>query len=273
MVPDPSRTSLGLEYFLWDGDEEWSWPPERLIEAGIGDCVSIGLIDRAEVEDGAVLRVPKAYPVYDHHYRGHVAAVREYLATIANLQTVGRNGQHRYNNQDHSMLGGIYAARNVAGAGYDVWAINTEAEYLEEVGPAEAEAGGRGAPTELRAAYPPALPPDEEALSIAFAHLDPVALGAAFGAVAGFGLLLATAFLLTKGGPVVGPTLSLLGQYLPGYRVSWGGALVGMLECGAIGYALGYSLATLRNWGLAVYAMLVRRRASARARRDMLGRI
>jgi protoporphyrinogen oxidase len=273
MVPDPSRTSLGLEYFLWDGDEEWSWPRERLIEAGVHDCVRIGLITPGEVEDGTVLRVAKAYPVYDHYYRDHLTTVRGYLETISNLQTVGRNGQHRYNNQDHSMLGGIYAARNLAGAEHDVWSINTEAEYLEEAGVSVAVSGERAAPARLPAAAGLPQPVREEMLRTAFAHVDPVALGAAFGAAVGIGIFLATAGLLIKGGSVVGPTLSLLGQYLPGYRVSWGGALVGMLESGAGGYMLGYSLAKLRNWGLTLYALLLRRRESARARRDMLGRI
>jgi protoporphyrinogen oxidase len=273
MVPDPSRTSLGLEYFLWDGDQEWGWPRERLIETGVRDCLSIGLIDRNDVEDGTVLRVSKAYPVYDHHYRDHLTTVRGYLDTISNLQTVGRNGQHRYNNQDHSMLGGIYAARNVAGAEHDVWSINTEAEYLEEADVSAAASGERAVPSPLPATGGVPQPASEDVLRTAFAHVDPVALGAAFGVVVGIGIFLATAVLLIKGGPIVGPTLLLLGQYLPGYRVSWGGALIGMLEAGAGGYVLGYSLAKLRNWGLTLYALLVRRRASARARRDMLGRI
>ena len=171
------------------------------------------------------------------------------------------------------MLAGIYAARNVTGAGHDVWAINTEAEYLEDVNVPPVASRDRGVPTPLRTPPPSPLSSDEEALRVAFAHVDPVALGAAFGVVASLGLFLATAVLLIKGGPVVGPTLSLLAQFLPGYRVSWGGALVGMLQSGAGGFALGYTLAKLRNWGLRVYALVVRRRASARARRDMLGRI
>src|SRR6185295_2729130 len=79
MVPDQSRTSLGLEYFLWERDEEWSWPDERLIEAGIRDCERIGIFARDEVEDGTVVRVPKAYPVYDHAYRDNLAVIRRWL--------------------------------------------------------------------------------------------------------------------------------------------------------------------------------------------------
>src|SRR5678815_4266925 len=132
MVPDPSRTSLGLEYFLWQKDEEWSWSNERLIDLGIREASQIGLISPDEVEDGTVVRMKKAYPVYDQLYQQNLATLQNYLETFSNLQTVGRNGLHRYNNQDHSMLTGVYAARNIVGDTNDVWAVNTEMEYHEE---------------------------------------------------------------------------------------------------------------------------------------------
>jgi protoporphyrinogen oxidase len=155
MVADPSRTSLGLEYFLWNQDEEWNWPNERLIRRGIQESAQIGLIDPSEVEDGVVVRMPKAYPVYDHNYLGAVATVRHYLQGVTNLQLVGRNGQHRYNNQDHSMLAGIYAARNLVGAQYDVWSVNVDREYHEErpALPAVSETG-RSTPVLLRRQQP-----------------------------------------------------------------------------------------------------------------------
>ncbi|MBM4258251.1 MAG: NAD(P)/FAD-dependent oxidoreductase [Deltaproteobacteria bacterium] len=131
MVPDPSRTSLGLEYFLWEHDREWQWTDEQLIALGIRECSHIGLIAPTDVEDGTVVRMPKAYPVYDHGYQENLATLRHYLATFTNLQPIGRNGLHRYNNQDHSMLTGIYAARNVCGGTYEVWSVNTEQEYHE----------------------------------------------------------------------------------------------------------------------------------------------
>ncbi len=153
MVPDPTRTSLGLEYFLGDRDDEWSWPATRLIEQGIRDCARIGILSPDEVEDGTAVHVPKAYPVYDHGYRENLAVIRRWLDRIDNLQTIGRNGQHRYNNQDHSMLAGLYAARNLTGAHHDVWAVNTEASYNEEM-PA-VSAGDRLVPTRLPAAKRP----------------------------------------------------------------------------------------------------------------------
>ncbi len=147
MVPDAKRCSLGLEYFLWDSDEEWTWPDERLIELGIAESERIGLIRRAEVVDGVVVRMPKAYPIYDRDYRATLDVLRRYVSTFGNFQTIGRNGQHRYNNQDHSMLAGVYAARNVARGRYDeydVWDVNVEQEYHEQGRVVEA----RSAPVE-----------------------------------------------------------------------------------------------------------------------------
>ena len=141
MVPDPSRTSLGLEYFLWDTDDQWTWSDERLIERGIREGGQIGLIQPRDVEDSTVVRMKKAYPVYDQHYVQHVATIRRYLERFQNLQTVGRNGLHRYNNQDHSMLTGIYAARNIVGEVCDVWTVNTEETYHEEGRAVSATAG------------------------------------------------------------------------------------------------------------------------------------
>ncbi|MFQ5912205.1 MAG: NAD(P)/FAD-dependent oxidoreductase [Nitrospinota bacterium] len=132
MVPDSSRTSLGLEYFLWDKDEEWGWSKERLFEMGVRECAQIGLIDPGEVEDGTVVRMKNAYPVYDQGYKDRLSTLRLYLDRISNLQTIGRNGLHRYNNQDHSMLTGVYAARNILGENNDAWSVNTEMAYLEE---------------------------------------------------------------------------------------------------------------------------------------------
>jgi protoporphyrinogen oxidase len=266
MVPDAQRTSLGLEYFLWEHDEQWRWPDARLIEAGVDDCVKLGLVERGEVEDGTVVRALKAYPVYDRTYRDNVAIVRRYLETFENLQTIGRNGLHRYNNQDHSMLTGIYAARNIAGANHDVWSVNTEEEYLEE---------DAAAATSIERAVPMRLQPAlaEAVIDQTFAHLDPVALGAAFGAVAGSGLLAATAFLVAKGGAVVGPNLSLLGNYLVGFEVSWAGAVVGGAQAALLGFGFGYALARLRNWVLQAYTWVIARRAAAEARRDLLDKV
>jgi protoporphyrinogen oxidase len=265
MVPDLSRTSLGLEYFLWDKDAEWSWSDARLIELGIRECAQVELIDPHDVEHGTVVRMQKAYPVYDQWYHTSLATVRQYLESFSNLQTIGRNGLHRYNNQDHSMLTGIYAARNIAGERYDVWSVNTEEAYHEDGHIAAAKVSNRLVPTRLAPAVVASHPAPEALLQVAFAPLDPLALGVAVGTVGGVGLFLATVVLLLKDGPVVGPTLSLLGQYLLGYEVTWPGACLGLVEAGVGGFMLGAVGAWLRNIGMAAYTSLVKRYAEAEA--------
>src|SRR5262249_55520273 len=147
---------------------------------------------------------------------------------FSNLQTVGRNGLHRYNNQDHSMLTAVYAARNIVGERNDVWSVNTEMEYHEEARMKDgtsAPTGDRPAGDRLTPmrAPAPAMTPDE-VIEAVFAKLDPVALGAALGVVSALTLFLASATLLLKGGSTVGPTLSLLGQFLIGFEVTWKGS-------------------------------------------------
>ncbi|HSB73998.1 MAG TPA: NAD(P)/FAD-dependent oxidoreductase [Terriglobales bacterium] len=133
MVPDPEKTSLALEYFVFQGDEMWNSPDETLIELAKREIVQLGLVRGDEISDATVVRMPKAYPMYDQGWLDKVEMIRVYLQNnVRNLQLVGRNGMHKYNNQDHSMMTAIYAARNIMGADYDVWAVNTEPEYHEE---------------------------------------------------------------------------------------------------------------------------------------------
>jgi protoporphyrinogen oxidase len=132
MVPEPGMTCLGLEYFCFEGDGLWKSPDASLIGLAKREIASLGLIDVSRVVDGAVVRMPKAYPVYDGNYQQGLEAIRAFLREVPNLQLAGRNGMHRYNNQDHSMLTGILAARNILGAHYDLWRINVDAEYHEE---------------------------------------------------------------------------------------------------------------------------------------------
>lgn len=278
MAPDPGRTSLGLEYFLWEKDEEWTWPNERLVERGIRECAKLGLIEPNEVEDGTVVRMKNAYPVYDGTYRESLTLLQQYIESFENLQTVGRNGLHRYNNQDHSMLTGIYAARNIAGEKHDVWSVNTEMEYHEEAREeksATVAAGDRLVPARVAVRVPASFngAAEDELIEAAFARLDPLSLGISVGVILGISLFLATALLLLHGGEVVGPNLSLLGHFFFGYSATWPGAFVGMLEMGISGFMLGYWLAWLRNWGLAAYAMLIKRRIEAKIQRDLLDKL
>jgi protoporphyrinogen oxidase len=133
MVPDPRFTMLGLEYFCFEGDALWSASDEQLIAMAKKELATLGLAASCDFTDGIVVRQNKAYPMYDHNYKNNVARVREYLElATSNLQVAGRNGMHKYDNQDHAMLTGLMAARNVMGASFDLWRVNSDAEYLEE---------------------------------------------------------------------------------------------------------------------------------------------
>lgn len=137
LVPDQSRTSLGMEYFCNEGDDLWEMSDADLVALATREIDKLSLARAEAVEDGTVIRQPKAYPVYDGTYRNHVETIRAYLGELENLQTIGRNGMHRYNNQDHSMLTGMLAAENVFGANHDLWEVNTERSYYEEFTRAE----------------------------------------------------------------------------------------------------------------------------------------
>jgi len=129
----PGTTCLGVEYFCFEGDEIWEMSDEQAVELATQELAQIGLIDPSKVIDGVKVLVPKAYPMYDSNYESAVVTVRRYLEQFENLQTCGRNGLHRYNNQDHSMWTAILATLNIVdGAKHDVWSVNTETEYLEE---------------------------------------------------------------------------------------------------------------------------------------------
>ena len=132
MVPDAGRTCLGLEYFCFKGDGLWESKDADLIKKAARELESLGLGRAADVVDGTVLRMPKAYPIYDAAYRAHLDHVRDCIDPIANLHTVGRNGMHKYNNQDHSMLTAMMAVWNMQGAKHDIWEVNTDFEYHEE---------------------------------------------------------------------------------------------------------------------------------------------
>ncbi|MCX7823933.1 MAG: NAD(P)/FAD-dependent oxidoreductase [Verrucomicrobiae bacterium] len=133
MVPDPRKTGLGMEYFCTEGDDLWTRTDAGLIGLATGELVHLGLAHADEIEDGIVIRQPKAYPVYDTDYRKNLQVIQEFVATLTNLQTIGRNGLHRYNNQDHSMLTALLAVRNLEGESHNLWDVNTERAYHEEL--------------------------------------------------------------------------------------------------------------------------------------------
>ncbi|MEU7615748.1 NAD(P)/FAD-dependent oxidoreductase [Micromonospora rifamycinica] len=128
------RTCLGLEFFVFEGDDMWTKPDDELIEQGIRELEHIGLAPRGTVQAGYVVRMPKAYPTYDQYYQRNVDIIRGWLSTHApNVHPVGRNGMHRYNNSDHSMLTAALTVENILdGADHDVWTVNVEQDYHEE---------------------------------------------------------------------------------------------------------------------------------------------
>jgi protoporphyrinogen oxidase len=247
MVPDASKTSLGLEYFCQEGDEFWTRSDADLVSLARVELERIGLARAEEVEDGCVFRVPNAYPVYDSVYAGHLAVLRAFMDGLANCQTVGRNGLHRYNNQDHSMMTAMSAVQNTLfGEAQDVWSVNTDAEYHEQARV------------------------DPRTVAELFGKFDPVAMGLSSAVMLGGVIALATMLLVLKGGPVVGPTLALLAQYFPGYRVTAAGSLIGLAYGGAVGFALGWTFAGFRNLQAAVFLALARRQFDLRALAKLL---
>ena len=151
MVPDPNTTCLGLEYFCFEGDPLWSASDEELVDLARRELAHLGMCAPQQVRWGCVVRMAKAYPVYDDGYKQAVAVVRDYLRDrFSNLALVGRNGMHHYNNQDHSMMTALLTARNIAlGTALDPWKVNTDAEYHEESSPDADDHSGRRMPERI----------------------------------------------------------------------------------------------------------------------------
>jgi protoporphyrinogen oxidase len=246
MVPDENKTSLGLEYFCSEGDEVWNMPDTDLIELGKREVEKIGLASSIDIEGGCVFRVPKSYPVYDSGYRESLSILRNFVERLENFQTVGRNGLHRYNNQDHAMLTGMLAVRNVVfGERNDLWSVNTDQEYIEEIQEPIVDLADTV----------------EGILERVFLKLDRVAFGVSLGTVTGLALFLATLILVVKGGDVVGPNLRLLSEYFPGYRVTASGSALGLFYGFLAGFIGGWFFALLRNTMMFLYMAAIHRRA------------
>ncbi|MDB6148017.1 MAG: FAD-dependent oxidoreductase, partial [Spartobacteria bacterium] len=164
MVPDPDKACYGLEYFCFEHDGLWDSTDEDLIALAKRELTKIGLAKEGDVLDGCVVRQKKAYPVYDDDYATHVATIRQELETrYPNLHLVGRNGMHKYNNQDHAMMTAMLCAENILADTklYDLWEVNQDAEYHEAGAAAEQETAGtalRLVPTRVVSASPELAP-------------------------------------------------------------------------------------------------------------------
>lgn len=261
MVPDPDTTSLGLEYFVSREEDLWQAGDEELVRFGAVEAARLGIVRPEQVEDGVVVRVPDAYPVYDREAHAAVATIRAYLAGLSNLYPIGRNGQHRYNNQDHSMLTGLHAAQTIAGTPRPIWDVNVEPYYHEDARPAS----DRATPALVERSSIEAI------LRAAFARYDPLALAGAIGAVAGLVLFLVTALaLMTRGPGDEVPLLSLLGNYVVGYTISWRGAALGSAEAAVGGFTFGAALAAAINLLVGWEESMLRRKLEAAGTLDPL---
>ncbi|OGQ97965.1 MAG: hypothetical protein A2521_03215 [Deltaproteobacteria bacterium RIFOXYD12_FULL_57_12] len=245
MVPDAYTTSIGMEYFCNTDDELWRMTDAELIALATAELAALGLAVPTDVTDGVVIRQPAAYPVYDRDYGQNLKTIKDYLTIFKNLQTIGRNGMHRYNNMDHSMQTGIMAVENIRGAAHDLWAVNDEEEYLEE-----GKAAGIG-----RSVL-------ESILVQSFARMDKVAMATAIGSVCGLLVLAATLWISSRDPNPAASHLRLLAQYCIGYTVTVQGAFVGFAYFFFWGFLAGWLFAYLRNFFLAVYLFHLKKKSA-----------
>ncbi len=155
MLAEEGTSSLGLEYFCNEGDEVWNTPDDQLISQAKNELGQLGLVESSDIVDGCVFRVPKSYPIYDSGYESHLRTLREYVGSFTNLQTIGRNGLHRYNNQDHAMLTGMLAVQNLLyQTDHDLWSVNADQSYheIKEVSNLDERAGATPENTRHQAA-------------------------------------------------------------------------------------------------------------------------
>ncbi len=241
MVGEPNTTCLGFEYFCFIDDALWKLSEPELIELAKKELDALGLASSADVIDAAVVRMPRAYPMYDAGYAGSLATIRQFADGIENLHFVGRNGMHRYNNQDHSMLTAMLAAKNILGEKHDLWEVNVDQEYHESEARVE------------RSRL-------EELLKRTFSRIDKLGFATAVGTVSGLLIMLATLVLVARGGPAMGRALQLLGQYFEGYKVSVVGAFIGFGYAFLWGFLLAWTFAYLRNFFIGYYIYRIKRK-------------
>ncbi len=251
MVPDQSKTSLGMEYFCNENDQTWKMADTELVDLAKREMEEMGLGPASEVIDSYVVRQSHAYPVYDSTYKQNLRVIRNYLDNFNNLQTIGRSGMHRYNNMDHSMQTGILAAKNCCGEHHDLWAVNEEKSYLEE---------------DRTIREVPVVP--ESVLIRAFARMDKLAFAVAAGTICGLLVFSATLWIISRGGDVLNSHLRLLGQYFIGYTVTVKGGFIAFGYSFFWGFLFGWLFAYLRNLFLAIYIYRIKRKVELLSLKD-----
>lgn len=255
MVPDHLKTALGMEYFCTIGDDLWSKSDQDLKDLASRELVYLGLLQYKDILDGFVIRQPDAYPVYGEDHQKNLKIIRDYLETIQNLQTIGRNGMHRYNNMDHSMYLGMLAARNITyDKIYNLW--NHEETYPD-----------------IKTRKAPAGPGLEESVIRTFSRIDIFAFATAIGAVSGLFFFLITMWLIVKGGDIIGPNLQLLGQYFIGYSVTVKGSFIALVYGFIWGFIFGGMFAFFRNLFLSFYVYRIKHKAELLSFRDFFDKL
>ncbi len=254
MVPDQEMSSLGLEYFCNEGDELWSMTDDALVALAKKELAQIGLTSEDQIVDGCVYRVEKTYPIYDDGYAQSLDTIKSYVDSFENFQTIGRNGLHRYNNQDHAMLTGMYAVRNMLyGEENNLWLINAEEDYLEEV------------KVDQPVQKDDVVEAVKGSLGHVFPKLDPFALGIALGAVFAATIGIITLLSVIPNNNMVAEYLALINQFFPGYSVTIQGSLLGAAYGYLVGFVVGWMFAFLRNAATAVYIASTYRSAQSSA--------
>jgi hypothetical protein len=242
-----------MEYFCNQGEGIWTLSDEELTALASRELSGLGLAAQEDIIDSYVVRQPNAYPVYNDNYTSHLKVIREYLGTTENLQTVGRNGMHRYNNMDHSMQTGKLAVENLFGANHNLWEVNEEEEYLEEVTQDDAlERFGK------------------EIIPRAFARMDKLAFASAIGTTFGLLFFALTLWTIIKHNNGQASYIQLLSQYFIGYTVSLKGAFMALVYGSSWGFLIGWLFAYLRNLILAYYIYSIEKTAELLTVQDFL---
>jgi protoporphyrinogen oxidase len=255
LVPDPEKTSVGMEYFCNADEEIWHLPDSDLIALAGEELVRLGFAKSSEIVDACVVRQPQAYPIYDSGYRERINGIKYYLESIDNLQTIGRGGTYRYSNMDQAMQSGIMAAQNMMGAAHPLWDGGTTDEYLE----AEEKTNIKRRETRVL-------------LRQTFTLMDQTAFGAATGLTAGLLIWFITVWPIIRGDSIITPYLGLISNYFLGYTVTFGGALIGFGYGFIWGFCFGWIFGFLRNAFIRFYIHRLRKKIEAVAIRNIMDR-
>lgn len=277
MVPDTDKTCLGLEYFCFQDDEFWSMSDESLLDLGKNELEKLGFAKKSEIIDGTVVRMPKAYPVYDEEYKDALGKIKEFLANITNLQLVGRNGMHKYNNQDHSMLTSMLAVKNIVGANFDLWKVNADQDYQEEIKENEQLDLQLKELSSTQPLLPatfalntPSVSLVDKAIIKVFSRLDKFAFATAVGTASFLFVFLITILLVFKGTPEVVKSMLLLNNYFIGYDISVRGSIIGGGYSFLWGFIFGWLFAYIRNLSLGFVIYKEKKKLESQSLKNLL---